>query len=51
MAYSEVSITTTAAKMIAEQWTRDVEKPFYKALYFQDAVYKRTSDLLVAVTS
>lgn len=43
MAYSEVSITpTTAAKMIAEQWTRDVEKPFYKALYFQDLVTKRT---------
>ncbi len=43
MAYSEVSITpTTAAKMIAEQWTRDIEKPFYKALYFQDLVTKRT---------
>jgi hypothetical protein len=43
MAYSEVSITpTTAAKLIAEQWTRDIEKPFYKALYFQEAVTKRT---------
>jgi hypothetical protein len=43
MAYSEVSITpTTAAKMIAEQWTRDIEKPFYNALFFQDAVTKRT---------
>jgi len=43
MAYSEVSITpTTAAKMIAEQWTKDIEKPFYKSLYFQDAVTKRT---------
>lgn len=43
MAYSEVSITpTTAAKMIAEQWSRDIQKPFYKALYFQDAVTKRT---------
>lgn len=43
MAYSEVSITpTTAAKMIAEQWTKDIEKPFYKSLYFQDAITKRT---------
>lgn len=33
--------TTTAAKMIAEKWTRKIELPFYKALYFQDLVMRR----------
>lgn len=33
--------TTTAAKMIAEKWTRKIEKPFYKALYFADKVLRR----------
>lgn len=33
--------TTTAAKMIAEKWTRKIEMPFYKALYFQDLVTRR----------
>lgn len=32
---------TTAAKLIAEKWTRKVEQPFFKALYFQDLVTKR----------
>lgn len=38
--------TTTAAKMIAEKWTKKIEKPFYKALYFADRVTRR--DELVA---
>lgn len=38
--------TTTAAKMIAEKWTRKIELPFYKALYFKDLVTRR--DELVA---
>ena len=38
--------TTTAAKFIAEKWTRKIEKPFYKALYFADLVMRR--DELVA---
>lgn len=33
--------TTTAAKMIAEKWTRKIELPFYKALYFKDLVTRR----------
>lgn len=33
--------TTTAAKMIAEKWTRKIEMPFYKALYFADLVTRR----------
>lgn len=33
--------TTTAAKYIAEKWTRKIEKPFYKALYFADRVLRR----------
>lgn len=33
--------TTTAAKMIAEKWTRKIEKPFYKSLYFADLVTRR----------
>lgn len=33
--------TTTAAKFIAEKWTRKIEKPFYKALYFADRVLRR----------
>lgn len=32
---------TTAAKFIAEKWTRKIEKPFYKALYFEDLVLRR----------
>ncbi len=32
---------TTAAKLIAEKWTKEIEKPFYKALYFKDLVTKR----------
>ena len=32
---------TTAAKFIAEKWTRKIEKPFYKALYFADLVLRR----------
>jgi hypothetical protein len=32
---------TTAAKMIAEKWTRKIEKPFYNALYFADLVTRR----------
>lgn len=35
--------TTTAAKMIAEKWTKKIEKPFYKALYFKDLVTDRSS--------
>lgn len=38
--------TTTAAKMIAEVWTKKIEKPFYKGLYFADLVTRR--DELVA---
>lgn len=38
--------TTTAAKFIAEVWTKKIEKPFYKALYFADMVLRR--DELVA---
>lgn len=38
--------TTTAAKFIAEVWTKKIEKPFYKALYFADLVLRR--DDLVA---
>jgi len=38
--------TTTAAKFIAEVWTKKIEKPFYKALYFADLVTRR--DELVA---
>ena len=34
---------TTAAKMIAEKWTRAIEKPFYNSLYFADAVTRRDS--------
>lgn len=37
---------TTAAKYIAEKWTRKIEKPFYKDLYFADKVLRR--DELVA---
>lgn len=37
---------TTAAKMIAEKWTRKIELPFYKALYFKELVTRR--DELVA---
>lgn len=37
--------TTTAAKMIAEKWTKKIELPFYKALYFADLVTRR-DDLL-----
>lgn len=33
--------TTTAAKMIAEVWTKKIEKPFYKGLYFADLVTRR----------
>lgn len=33
--------TTTAAKFIAEKWTKKIEKPFYKALYFADLVLRR----------
>jgi len=33
--------TTTAAKYIAEKWTRKIEKPFYKSLYFADKVLRR----------
>lgn len=33
--------TTTAAKLLAEKWTRKIEKPFYKALYFADKVTRR----------
>lgn len=32
---------TTAAKMIAEKWTKKIEKPFYNALYFKDLVMSR----------
>ena len=32
---------TTAAKYIAEKWTRKIEKPFYKDLYFADKVLRR----------
>ena len=35
---------TTAAKLIAEKWTKKIEKPFYRALYFKDLVMDR-SDL------
>lgn len=37
---------TTAAKYIAEKWTRKIESPFYNALYFADLVTRR--DDLVA---
>lgn len=37
---------TTAAKYIAEVWTKKIEKPFYKGLYFADLVTRR--DELVA---
>lgn len=30
--------STTAAKYIAEAWTKEIEKPFYKALYSKDLV-------------
>lgn len=33
--------TTTAAKMIAEKWTKKVEQPFFNALYFKELVTKR----------
>lgn len=33
--------TTTAAKYIAEKWTKKIEKPFYNALYFADLVNRR----------
>lgn len=40
--YSEVSVTpTTAARMIAEKWTKNIEKPFYRSLYFKDLVTNR----------
>ena len=32
---------TTAAKLIAEKWTRKIEQPFFRSLYFQDLVLKR----------
>lgn len=32
---------TTAAKLIAEKWTKKIEQPFFNALYFQDLVTKR----------
>jgi hypothetical protein len=32
---------TTAAKMIAEKWTKKIELPFYKALYFAELVTRR----------
>lgn len=35
---------TTAAKLIAEKWTKKIEKPFYRALYFKGLVTDR-SDL------
>lgn len=38
--------TTTAAKYLAEVWTKKVEKPFYKSLFFADLVNRR--DNLVA---
>ena len=42
MAYSEVTVTpTTAAKLIAEKWTKKIEQPFFKALYFKDLVTNR----------
>ena len=34
----------TAAKLIAEKWTKKIEKPFYRALYFKGLVTDR-SDL------
>lgn len=34
---------TTAAKYIAEVWTKQIEKPFYKELYFKDLVKRRDS--------
>lgn len=45
MATGPITVTT-AAKFIAEKWTRKIEKPFYKALYFADLVLRR--DELVA---
>lgn len=33
---------TTAAKYIAEKWTKKIEKPFYKSLYFKDLVTDRS---------
>lgn len=35
--------TTTAAVTIAQQWTKDVEKPFYAALEFANLVTRRDS--------
>jgi len=32
---------TTAAKLIAEKWTKEIEQPFFNALYFKDLVTKR----------
>lgn len=32
---------TTAAKLIAEKWTKKIEQPFFNALYFKDLVTKR----------
>lgn len=34
--------TTTAAKLIAEKWTRKIEKPFFKSLYFKGLVTDRS---------
>lgn len=34
---------TTAAVMIAEKWTKEIEKPYYNALYFKDRVKNRNS--------
>lgn len=34
---------TTAAVMIAEEWTKEIEKPYYNALYFLDRVKRRDS--------
>ena len=39
MATGPITVTT-AAKFIAEKWTRKIEKPFYKALYFQALVLR-----------
>lgn len=35
--------TTTDAVMIAEVWTKEIEKPFYNALYAKDLVKRRDS--------
>lgn len=40
MATGPITVTT-AAKFIAEKWTRKIEKPFYNALYFADLVLRR----------